>query len=269
MLVVAACAHPAPRPTMFAQAEAYEQFMGRWSRLIDEPLVTFAGVSSGQAVLDVGSGTGELAVAVRDRGGVVTGIDLSPDFVSYAKQHAPGITFAVGDAQKLAFAPATFDVSLSLLVLNFVPDPATAVREMARVTKPGGTIAAAVWDYSGDMEMLRIFFEEATALDPSAKDERATPLGKPGALAQLFRSNGFDHVEEAPLVVELRFASFDDYWKPFLLGTGPAGAYMKTLSADRREALAARLRRRLGDGAFTLKARAWAVKALAPAELRQ
>ena len=253
---------------MFAQADSYEQFMGRWSRLLAQPFITFAGIHDGDAVLDVGSGTGVLAFAVRgaDPTGTITGVDLSPDYVAYAAHHhvEARVHFEVGDAQKLPFAAATFDATVSLLVLNFVPDPALAVREMKRVTKPGGTIAAAVWDYAGDMEMLRIFAEEASALDPGfAPDERKMPLGKPGALAALFRTGGLDPVE-APVAITLHFGSFDDYWAPFLLGTGPAGAYVKGLAPDRRDALAARLRLRFGDHAFDLKGRAWAVKATVP-----
>jgi SAM-dependent methyltransferase len=253
---------------MFAQADSYELYMGRWSRLLAPPFIAFAGVHDGDAVLDVGSGTGVLAFAVRaaDPTGKIIGIDLSPDYVSYAAHHhsEARVQFEVGDAQKLQFGAATFDKTVSLLVLNFVPDPVLAVREMQRVTKPGGTIAAAVWDYGGDMEMLRIFFEEASALDPSfTTDERKMPLGKPGALAELFRTAGLDPVE-GPVTITLHFTSFDDYWRPFLLGTGPAGAYVKQLAPDRRDALAARLRHRLGDHAFDLKGRAWAVKATVP-----
>ncbi|HET9988714.1 MAG TPA: class I SAM-dependent methyltransferase [Kofleriaceae bacterium] len=272
-LALVACAHPAAKePSMFAQADSYEQFMGRWSRLLAPPFVAFAGIHDGAAVLDVGSGTGVLSFAVRaaDPSGTIEGIDLSPEYVAYAsKQHPEAHThFAVGDAQKLAFAPATFDAALSLLVLNFVPDPGLAVAEMKRVTKPGGTLAAAVWDYGGDMEMLRIFADEASALDPNfVTDERKMPLGKPGALGALFRAGGLEHVEEAPVDITLHFASFDDYWRPFLLGTGPAGAYVAKLSPERRDALAARLRKRFvgdTDHAFDLKGRAWAVKGSVP-----
>ena len=254
---------------MFAEGDSYEQFMGRWSRLLAPSFVTFAGIRDGNAVLDVGSGTGVLSLAVRDTdpSGTIEGIDLSPAFVDYAtKHHADArIHFQVGDAQKLAFPDATFDAALSLLVLNFVPDPTLAIHEMRRVTKPGGTIAAAVWDYGGDMEMLRIFAEEVSAFDPQfVTDERKMPLGRPGKLLELFRAGGLDQVEEKAIDTPLHFASFDDYWQPFLLATGPGGAYVAKLTPERRDTLAARLRKRLGDGPFDLKGRSWAVKGTVP-----
>jgi len=251
---------------MFAQPEAYEQFMGRWSRLLAQRFVTFAGIRDGVDVLDVGSGTGVLALAVRtvNPSGRISGIDPSPGFVEYAaKQHVDArIAFSVGDAQHLQFPDASFDAALSMLVLNFVPDPVLAVREMKRVTRPGGTLGATQWDLGGEMEMLRIFADEASALgDDFGNDERGTPLAKPGALAALFRAAGLEHVEDAAIDNTLHFASFEDYWKPFLLGIGPAGTHATKLSPERRDALSARLRARLGDGPFDLKGRAFAVKA--------
>lgn len=254
---------------MFAQADSYEQFMGRWSRQLAPLFATYVGIHDGNAVLDVGSGTGVFSFAVRaiDPTGTIEGIDLSPAYVEYAtKQHPEAkIRFQVGNAQKLDFPNATFDAAAAMLVLNFVPDPAVAVAEMRRVTRPGGTLAAAVWDYGGEMEMLKIFDEEASAFDPGfVTDERRMPLGKPEALRELFQGAGLEHVETTAIDTTLHFTSFDDYWKPFLLGTGPGGAYVAKLSPDRRDQLAARLRKRLGDAAFDLKGRAWAVKAIVP-----
>jgi SAM-dependent methyltransferase len=249
---------------MFAAADAYERFMGRWSRRLAVKLVAFAGVRDGSDVLDVGAGTGALGAAVRSAAPTarITGIDPSRGFVEQARrQHADlGIDFQIGDAQALPFAADSFDTALSMLVLNFVPDPGRALTEMKRVTRPGGTIATALWDIAGEMTMLRIFFDEAGAA--AHLDERLTPLLQPGALAALFRAAGFDRVEEESLDVPMHFDSFADYWSPFLLGIGPAGNHVEQLVPEDRDALAARLRARLGNGAFDLSGRAFAVKAV-------
>jgi SAM-dependent methyltransferase len=263
-----------PQQDIFAESDAYERFMGRWSRRLAPLLVKFAAVEEGDSVLDVGSGTGALAFALAALPGVrVTGVDPSSAYVRDAQARTPGdrVRFFVGDAQALEIPDASVDRTLSLLIMNFIPDPVKALREMIRVTRPGGVVAAAVWDYGEGMEMLRGFWHEAVALDSTiaARDERNMPLCREGELAALWRANGLQRVEERPLTIELSFASFDDYWRPFFGGQGPAGAYAASLSEPRRAALEARLRSRLlgtrQDGPFTLQARAWAVKGLVPA----
>lgn len=259
---------------MFSEADAYERFMGRWSRLLAPALIAFCEARDGHAVLDVGCGTGALSFAIRDALGEarVTGIDRSGAYVRYAAQQRqdPRLRFAVGDAQRLELDDALFDETVSALVVCFLPEPARAVREMIRVTKRGGVVAAAVWDYGEGMQMLRTFWDAAIALDPTleARDEARMPLCAKGELAGLFGREGLEHVREASLEVPLRFESFDDYWAPFLLGQGPAGAYVAAQPEDRQRALEARLRERLlgaeADRPIEMRARAWAAKGTVP-----
>jgi len=256
---------------MFGDAEAYERFMGRWSGLLAPLLVDFTGISDGGYVLDVGSGTGALAfAAARTKGKCrVLGIDPSAEYVAYAKSRNPfgdRVSFETGDAQQLRMSDAAFDASASLLVFNFIPDPAKALREVKRVTKPGCPISAAVWDYGDGMRMLRAFWDAVAAVDPAAEksDERHMRLCRNGELAALWRQGGLRDVEERPLEITMRFASFADFWDAFLLGQGPAGSYVARLDAGRKQALRTEVHRRLDlkseTTAFPLPARAWAVR---------
>jgi SAM-dependent methyltransferase len=244
--------------------------MGRWSRQLAPLLVRFAGVRDGDTLLDVGSGTGALSAALVAAAptGRVVGVDPAASYVAVAQanQAAPQVRFTVGDAQQLEFAGATFDRTLSLLVVNFIPDVNKAMTEMKRVTRRGGTVAAAVWDYGDGMEMLRVFWDEAVKVTPAAdqRDERRMPLCRQGELATLWRLHGLQDVVEEGLTIETKFASFADFWEPFLGRQGPAGAHVATLSTRERDDLEQRLRKRLlgeaGDRAFVLEARAWAVR---------
>jgi SAM-dependent methyltransferase len=255
---------------MFSGGEAYERFMGRWSRQLARVFLDFAGVADGDTVLDVGSGTGALtaAIAAAAPSSRVTGIDPAPAYVDFARSRRPGplVEFEVGDAQKLRFAEGSFDRTLSLLNLNFVPDHAKALDEMIRVTRPGGVVAGAVWDYSRGMEMLRTFWDEAIALRPDheARDERHMRLCRPGELAALFSGRGLQDVVGRALTIETTFSSFDDYWSPFCEKQGPAGALVAALSDSDRERLRQRVRARLlGDGPdrpIELRARAWSAR---------
>jgi len=256
---------------MFGDAEAYERFMGRWSRLVAPLLVDFADIGDTGRVLDAGCGTGSLAFAIAKLKPrcQVQGIDPSNEYVAYATSRKPAdarVTFEAGDAQQLRFEDAAFQSSLSLFVVNFIPDPVKALREALRVTSSGGRIAAAVWDYGAGMRMLRVFWDAVASMDPEAgaRDEKHMPLCRSGELSELWQRVGLTQVTEHPLDITMRFLSFADYWDPFLLGQGPAGAYVRRLDARRLEALRDEVQRRLpvpdGNASFDLTARAWAVR---------
>ena len=259
---------------MFAATAGYERFMGRWSRLLAPAYIAFAGVKDGDRVLDVGTGTGSLAAAVEARmpASEIVGVDPSEGFIAYAQKNAKSLRvhFEVGDAQALKFKDGSFDNTLALLVMNFVPDHRKAITEMRRVTRPQGTVSACVWDYDQGMQMLRFFWDEAVALDPAIepKDERHMKLSHRGQLGDLWREAGLINIKEEPLTIEQAYASFNDYWEPFTKGAGPGGAYVVSLSQDRREQLEARIRKRLlgdrNDGQFKLTATAWCVRGEVP-----
>ena len=260
---------------MFEKAEAYDRFMGRWSRRVAPLLLSFAGVPDSGRILEIGSGIGTLAFELAKRaGGVhVTGIDLSAEFVAYAvsKNLFPDrASFHVGDAQQLSFTDATFVATISSLVFNFIPDPKKALRELRRVTQPGGRISAAVWDYGERMLMLRTFWDAAAKADAGAEKlhEKHMPLCRAGELSQLWRDAGLESVHEQPLDISMRFDSFSDYWEPFLEGQGPAGAYLRTVDSDRLQIIRSAVKRQLSISlereAFTLPARVWAVRGTVP-----
>jgi SAM-dependent methyltransferase len=259
---------------MFAASAGYERFMGRWSQMLAPHLIAFAGIKNGQRVLDVGTGTGSAAAAVEASmpASEIVGIDPSQAFIAHAQKYAKSTRahFEVGDAQALKFKDASFDQTLALLVMNFIPDHGKAIAEMRRVTRPQGTVSACVWDYDAGMQMLRFFWDEAIALDPviEPKDERHMKLSRQGQLGEFWNKAGLVNVQEVPLVIDQPFLSFNDYWEPFTKGAGPGGAFVVSLSPDRRQQLEARMRKRLlgdrQDGPFTLTARAWCVRGDVP-----
>jgi SAM-dependent methyltransferase len=258
---------------VWAAGDAYEPYIGRWSRLVARELVAWLGVAGGSAWLDVGCGTGALSQAVLEGAdpAAVVGVDPSLGFLAHARARLGGrARLAVADARRLPLADGRVDAAVSGLVLNFVPDPARAVAEMARVTRPGGRVAAYVWDYAGRMELIRRFWDAAAALDPAAAelDEgRRFPLCRPGPLAGLFRDAGLADVAGHPVEVPTRFRDFDDYWTPFLGGQGPAPGYALALDEGARAALREAVAARLpvaADGSIPLVARAWAVAGTRP-----
>ncbi len=254
----------------FDEGGAYEQYMGRWSRLVARRFVPALERASGLEWLDVGCGTGAVSAAVLELASPreVVGVDPSAGFVAQATASIDDrrARFLCADAHELPFADASFDVVVSGLCLNFLVEPARAMAEAARVVRPGGLVAAYVWDYAEGMELLRVFWDAARELDPAAAglDEgRRFPLARERELAALVeREAALTAPVTWPIAVTLSLASFDDYWRPFLGGQGPAPGYVASLADSERQALERRLRERLpGDGPFELRARAWAVRA--------
>ena len=260
---------------MFVNAESYERFMGRWSRRIAVRFLEFSAMPDEGLILDLGAGTGSLSFEIvqRKARAFVAGVDPSKEYIAYAKRMNRNLeraAFAIGDAQLLPFAGATFAATVSLLVFNFIPDPLKAIQEAFRVTSPGGTIAAAVWDYGGSMRMLRTFWDSASTIDEHARrlDEAHMPLCRSGELAELWKVAGLENVRAQPLEIEMKFETFEDYWNPFLLGQGPAGAFVSRLDAAALLRLKGEVKRRLSlaadDVSFALPARAWGVRGTVP-----
>jgi len=256
--------------------DGYELVMGRWSRRLAEPFLDFCGCRDGETVLDAGCGTGSLtfALARRARALRIQGIDFSPAYVEHATQRNrdPSIGFQVGDISALPFPDASFDRVLSLLVLHFVPDTPRALAEMRRVGRPGATVAAAVWDARGGYVANRIFFDTAATLDEKANERRARnytrPMTRPGELAAAWRAAGLADVRETTLAIRMEFASFDDYWAPYVGKDGPGAEYVATLTTVQSERLRKSVRDAYldgePDGPRSYVAVAWAVAGTVP-----
>ncbi|MFB7170990.1 class I SAM-dependent methyltransferase [Streptomyces sp. NPDC056254] len=258
---------------VWAEGGAYERYMGRWSRRVAEAFCARLDVPAGQRWLDVGCGTGALTavVAARCRPRAVLGLDRSAGFLRAARDAAPApARFAVADALALPVRDASFDAVVSGLALNFCEPPASAVAEAARVARPGGLVAAYVWDYSDGMALLRRFWDAAAAVDPAAAalDEgRRFALCRPGPLHALWTGAGLADVSVATVEVPTVFSGFEDLWEPFLSGQGPAPGYVAGLAPAARDRLRTRLAATLPtgpDGSVPLAARAWTVRGRRP-----
>jgi SAM-dependent methyltransferase len=255
----------------WAVGDAYESYVGRWSRLVAADFLRGLDLPAGRSWLDVGCGTGALSETVLAQAGPsrVAGVDPSTGFLAAARARLAGASFCVGDARSLPFADHGFDAVVSGLALNFVPGPGRAVAELTRVAAPGGTVAAYVWDYAEGMAMMRYFWDAATALDPGAAelDEgRRFPVCRPEPLSRLWADAGLDDVTVRPIEVPTVFADFEDYWGPFLGGQGPAPGYLMSVTEEHRRDLRDLLRTRLPvapDGTLPLTARAWTVRGVA------
>ena len=259
---------------VWASGAAYEPYVGRWSRLVAGEFVGWLEMPRQQRWLDTGCGTGALSEAILGSGQAraVVGIDPSDGYIAYARAHVtdPRASFRIGDAQALPVDDHAFDAAVSGLMLNFVAVKEQALAEMRRAVRPGGVVGAYVWDYAGEMQLIRHFWDAVVALDPAARelDEgRRFPIAKPEPLSALFRGVGLRGVKARAIDVPTVFKDFDDYWSPFLGGQGPAPGYCMSLPEERRAALRERIRHRLpvrADGTIPLIARAWAVKGVAP-----
>jgi SAM-dependent methyltransferase len=254
----------------WAAASTYEHFMGRWSRTLARDFIQWLQPAPQLHWLELGCGTGALtsAICTYTEPASVTACDPAPPFVAYARQNLGDVrtSFVVAGADDFPLRSGGYDLVTSLLALNFFPVPGTALERMNAATVPGGVISACVWDYAGEMQFLRYFWDAAVEVDPSAHelDEGSRfPICWPDTLTRLFRDAGLVDVVCEPLDIATEFESIEDYWTPFLGGTGPAPSFVASLNAEKRGLLRARLERvlpRQTDGTIRLRARAWAVR---------
>ena len=263
---------PSQPPANWGAGDRYEPYVGRWSRLVAPEFLAWLNIPAGKRWLDVGCGTGALSqtIVASAQPSAVAGVDPAEGFLAFARTRVPQADFRVGNAQALPFDDGQFDAAVSGLVLNFVPDSTKAAAEMHRVITPGGTAAAYVWDYAGEMQLMRRFWDAATAIDPAAGalDESIRfSLCKPDPLRALWTSAGLQDVDINTIDVPTVFRDFDDYWSPFLGGQGPAPTYCTSLPEEHRERLRQRLLTTLPiepDGSIHLIARAFAVRGRKP-----
>lgn len=253
---------------------AYERFLGRWSRLLAGPFADFAQPPDDGRVLDVGCGTGSLAItlAARRRYGRIAGIDIALPYIAFAQSRGAAIDFVVGDACRLPYADGSFAAAFAQLSLNFVPDAAAAMREIRRVVRRGGIVAAAVWDFRGGLVYQRLFWDTAAGLDPAAGAARdrlfSGRLALPDGLPALWREAALAAVERNSITIRMEYSEFGDYWEPLLGGQGPVGSYVESLPPDRRRLIEEQVRLSYlsgtPDGPRSLTATAWVVRGVVP-----
>jgi SAM-dependent methyltransferase len=243
-------------------ADAYDRFMGRYSMHLAPQLADLAGVDAGQEALDVGCGPGALTGELVGRLGpsAVAAVDPSESFVAAAHERYPEVDVRRAAAEELPFADQTFDATLAQLVVHFMTDPVRGLGEMGRVTRKDGVVAACVWDHAGGQGPLKVFWDAARSLDPDVDDESWRAGTREGHLAQLFQEAGLRQVEQSVLEVGVEHSSFEEWWEPFTLGVGPAGAYTAGLEPRRASELRERALEMLPTAPFTVTARAWAAR---------
>ena len=245
-----------------ASAQAYDRFMGRYSTPLAPQLADFAGVGSGQRVIDVGCGPGALTAELVRRvdAANVAAVDPSEAFVEAVAERYPGVDARVAPAERLPFADGAFDAALAQLVVHFMSDPIAGLREMSRVSRVGGMVAACVWDHAGSSGPLATFWSAAREFDPNVDDESKRAGTREGHLAELFAQAGLRKVESAVFSIAVEHPSFDAWWEPYTLAVGPAGVFVASLDEERRTALRERCRELLPPSPFTIHARAWAAR---------
>ncbi|MGH3133526.1 MAG: class I SAM-dependent methyltransferase [Gaiellaceae bacterium] len=251
--------------TFAVAADAYDRYMGRYSVQLAQQLADLAGVQPGQRVLDVGCGPGALTGELVERLGAsgVAAVDPSEPFVAAARERYPGVDVRQAAAEQLPFEDRQFDAALAQLVVHFMTNAVGGLREMARVTRRGGVVAACVWDHAGGHGPASLFWEAARELDLHVQDESLLAGSREGHLAELLGAAGLNDVEDTTLEASIEHGAFEEWWEPYLLGVGPAGAYAAGLDAASRAVLRERCRRLLPDPPFTLTARAWAARGVA------
>jgi SAM-dependent methyltransferase len=244
-------------------ADAYMRFMGQYSEPLAMGFAELAGIRAGQRVLDVGCGPGALTAELVNRAAAVSAVEPSASFAAAVRSRLPGVDVRQCPAEQLPFPDDTFDAALAQLVVHFMADPVLGLREMARVTQPGGVVCACVWDHAGARGPLAAFWSAVRDLDPAADDESDLAGVREGHLASLFAQAGLGGAQVTTLTVQVHYASFEQWWEPFTLGVGPAGAYVASLHPDRRSALRDQCRRHLPAGPVEVSATAWAASARA------
>jgi SAM-dependent methyltransferase len=252
-----------------APAEHYDRFMGRYAPSLAAVFADAAGVTSDQRVCDVGCGPGGLTRELVARVGAtnVAAIDPAPQFTAACRERNPGVDVREGVAEQLPWANAEFDTTLSSLVLGFMSDADQGVREMVRVTRPGGTVAACMWDTAtGGMTMLRVFWTAVCQFDAGVEGESQMVGTAEGDIAERFRRADLTNVVGGQLTARADYVDFDDFWEPFTFAVGPAGQYLQSLSGERRASVREACRAALPPGPFSLDARAWYARATVPIE---